>query len=69
MDKNIWLELSKQQRAEQLKTIISQLVEIDKQEYRDSRVNGKPKYNKEKYNLEQQILEIISWEKEENEEN
>lgn len=67
MDKQLWFELPKKERAERLKALLKQIIEIDTLETEKCKTEAVKPHN-DKYNLEQQVLKIMRWEKEENEE-
>lgn len=66
MDKQTWLDLPQKDRAAYIKSLLRQIVEIDSLETEKCKL-GVVKPHDDKYNLEQQVLEIIAWEKEEHE--
>ena len=66
MDKQTWLDLPQKDRAAHIKHLLRQIIEIDTLETAKCKL-GPVKPHDDKYKLEQNVLEIIAWEKEENE--
>ena len=65
MDKQHWLELTKEQRSSQLKNLLTALVELQKAGVAVANLTAAKKQRKD---LEEQVYDIIAWEKEEHEE-
>ena len=68
MDMHEWLQLTKEERAAHLKTLLVGLVEIDKVKELKAKQKDKTPLHTNRFQLEQEVLKIIGWEKEESEE-
>lgn len=66
MDKQIYLLSSQEERAVYLKQLLQDLVYIKKKENEVCKRRMQRPCN-EKFKLEQRVLQLIAWEKEENE--
>lgn len=65
MDKPTWLESSTQEKAEYMKKLLQQIIAIDHTEVEQCKTAPAISKNS-KYKLEQRVLELMRWEKEDN---
>ncbi len=65
MDKQTWFQKNKEERTEQLKALLHELVEIDKLQMVRELAKDKTPLHTNRYRLEKLLLEILDWEKEE----
>lgn len=68
MDKPTWLQLTREDRTSRLNVLLASLVEMDKVETEYCRTKQSRPLNINKFPTEQQVLQILAWEKEEHEE-
>jgi len=67
MDKQIWLQTPKAERENHLKLLLARIVSMKKAQKQRIRNNEPVSSNLERYQLEEQVLQIIDWIKSENE--
>ena len=63
MDRPTWLESSTQEKAEYIKQLLLQIIELDRIEVKQCQIESSTPKNS-KYKLEQRVLEVMRWEKE-----
>lgn len=68
MDKSTWLDLDQEARNVYIKPLLSQLVELDRVKALKLRAKDRTTVHTNRFKLEQEILQLLDWEKEETEE-
>ena len=64
MEKDMWKALSKEERDNVMRKLLDELILIEKKKHAFSKGRSQGKLGPTRFKLENQILEILSWEKE-----
>jgi len=67
MEKVTWLNLTPQEKSAKMNFLLLQIVEIDKQDKLFSQGRAEKPNQKEKFRLENEVLQILDFEKEDHE--
>ena len=63
MEKSDWLVLTKDERVKYISDLLSELIKIDKKQHELSKCRGQGAIGNIRFNLENEVLKILNWEK------